>query len=47
MNDVVCAIDIGTANIRVIIAQKLETGQFQVVGVGVAPSSGLKKRYSC
>lgn len=43
MNDVVCAIDIGTANIRVIIAQKLETGQFQVVGVGSAPSSGLKK----
>jgi len=43
MNDVVCAIDIGTANIRVIIAQKLETGQFQVVGVGSSPSSGLKK----
>lgn len=43
MNDVVCAIDIGTANIRVIIAQRLETGKFQVVGVGSSPSSGLKK----
>jgi hypothetical protein len=43
MNDVVCAIDIGTANIRIIIAQRLETGKFQVVGVGSCPSSGLKK----
>ncbi|MGP1438099.1 MAG: cell division protein FtsA [Treponema sp.] len=43
MNDVICAIDIGTANIRIIIAQRLETGQFQVVGVGSSPSSGLKK----
>ncbi|MGP1520784.1 MAG: cell division protein FtsA [Treponema sp.] len=43
MNDVVCAIDIGTANIRVIIAQRLETGRFQVVGVGSSLSSGLKK----
>ena len=43
MNDVVCAIDIGTSNIRVIIAQRLETGKFQVVGVGSSPSLGLKK----
>ena len=43
MNDVVCAIDIGTANIRVIIAQRLETDKFQVVGVGSSPSIGLKK----
>ena len=43
MNDVVCAIDIGTANIRVIIAQQLEAGRFQVVGVASSPSLGLKK----
>ncbi len=43
MSDVVCAIDIGTANVRIIIAQRLENGKFQVVGVGSAPSLGLKK----
>lgn len=43
MNDVVCAVDIGTANIRVIIAQKLDDESFQVVGVGQAGSVGLKK----
>lgn len=43
MNDVVCAVDIGTANIRVIIAQKLDDKTFQVVGVGQANSVGLKK----
>lgn len=43
MNDVVCAIDIGTANVRVVIAQKLDDGTFQVVGVGFSPSVGLKK----
>lgn len=43
MSDIVCAIDIGTANVRVVIAQKLEDGMFQVVGVGSSPSLGLKK----
>ena len=43
MNDVVCAIDIGSANVRVIIAQRMDDDSFQVVGVGCAASHGLKK----
>jgi len=43
MSDVVCAIDIGSANVRFIIAQRLDDDSFQVVGVGTATSGGLKK----
>ncbi len=43
MSDVICAIDIGTAHVRAIIAQRLDDGSFQVVGVGSSSSSGLKK----
>ena len=43
MSDVVCAIDIGSANVRFIIAQRLDDDSFQIVGVGSATSHGLKK----
>lgn len=43
MSDVVCAIDIGSANVRAIIAQRLDDDNFQVVGVGSSHSTGLKK----
>lgn len=29
MSDVICAIDIGTAHVRAIIAQRLDDGSFQ------------------
>lgn len=43
MNDIIAGLDIGTGNIRVVIADILETGVLQVVGVGRSRSTGLKK----
>jgi len=39
----VVAIDIGTTKICVIVAQKLDNDHVEVVGIGKAPSDGLKK----
>ena len=36
MSDVVCAIDIGSANVRFIIAQRMDDDSFQFVGVGTS-----------
>lgn len=42
--DIICGVDIGTANIKVIIAQKKRGAEkLSVVGIGEAPSVGLKK----
>lgn len=43
MSDIIASLDIGTGNIRVIIAEISETGNLQIIGFGSAPSTGLKK----
>lgn len=43
MSSIITGLDIGTGNIRVVIAEVLNTGTVQVIGVGKAPSTGLKK----
>ena len=44
MNDsVIIGLDIGTANIRVVVAEKMEAGGFQIIGIGVAESIGMRK----
>lgn len=40
---VICAIDIGTTKISVLIAHKLAEGEVEVLGVGKVPSHGLRK----
>ena len=43
MSDIVVGLDIGTSNVRVVVASYTEDGNLQVVGVGTSPSTGLKK----
>lgn len=38
----IVGLDIGTTNVRVVIAEAVE-GQFEVVGIGEAESRGLRK----
>lgn len=40
---VICAIDIGTTKICVLIANKLGDGEVEILGVGKVPSHGLRK----
>ena len=40
---IISAIDVGTTKICTAIAEVNETGNTQVVGVGIAPSRGLHK----
>ena len=37
------AIDIGTTKIGVLVGQPLADGHYEIVGIGHAPSDGLKK----
>ncbi len=41
--DVVVGLDIGTAKIMVVVAEVLPSGALKLVGLGVAPSNGLKR----
>ena len=41
--DLVVGLDIGTAKIMVVVAEVLAGGQLKLVGLGVAPSHGLKR----
>ena len=41
--DVVVGLDIGTAKIMVVVAEVLPSGALKLVGLGVAPSHGLKR----
>jgi len=43
MSDVIVGLDIGTSAIRAVVAEKLETGMLQIIGVGTAVSQGLRK----
>lgn len=43
-DNIIIGLDVGTCNIRVIVAQYKEEGKkFQILGVGQAPSNGLRK----
>ena len=41
--DVVVGLDIGTAKVMVVVAEVLSNGELKLAGLGVAPSSGLKR----
>ncbi len=41
--EIISAIDIGTTKIVAMIAQKTEDGKFEILGLGNAPSSGVKR----
>lgn len=41
--DLVIGLDIGTAKVMVVVAEMLPGGELKLVGLGVAPSSGLKR----
>lgn len=43
MSDVIVGLDIGTSTIRAVVAEKLETGVLQIIGVGTGVSQGLRK----
>lgn len=43
LDRVIVAIDVGTTKICVIVAQKLDNNNVEVLGIGKAPSDGLKK----
>lgn len=43
MSDVIVGLDIGTSNVRVVIAEFTEDGALQVTGIGTSPSTGLRK----
>lgn len=42
MNDIIVGLDIGTSNVRVVIAEFDENDVLQVIGVGKSPSTGLR-----
>ncbi len=42
-DDVIVGLDIGTKNIRVVVAERLEDGGLQVVGIGKSSSNGMRK----
>ena len=43
MSDVIVGLDIGTSAIRAVVAERLETGVLQIIGVGAGVSHGLRK----
>ena len=43
MSDIIVGLDIGTSAIRAVVAEKLETGVLQIIGVGTGVSQGLRK----
>ena len=43
MNEIIVGLDIGTSAIRAIVAEKLESGVLQIIGVGTGVSQGLRK----
>lgn len=42
-DNIIVSIDVGTTKICVLVAQSLGEGQVEIIGVGKAPSDGLKK----
>ncbi|MBO7420769.1 MAG: cell division protein FtsA [Spirochaetaceae bacterium] len=43
MNNLIVGLDIGTCNVRAVIAELSEDGGLTVIGVGSSPSTGLRK----
>ncbi|MGP1594423.1 MAG: cell division protein FtsA [Treponema sp.] len=43
MSDVIVGLDIGTSAIRAVVAEELESGVLQIIGVGTGISQGLRK----
>ncbi|MDL1878499.1 cell division protein FtsA, partial [Cytophagia bacterium CHB2] len=41
--DYICALDIGTTKICALIAEVDEHGQLKIIGMGTAPSEGLRR----
>lgn len=42
-DDVIVGLDIGTKNIRIVVAERLEDGGLQIVGIGTSASLGMRK----
>lgn len=42
MSDIIVGLDIGTSNVRVVIAELNEFERLQIIGVGESPSTGLR-----
>ncbi len=42
-NGIITGLDIGTTKIGVVVAEPTENDSFRILGVGNAPSEGLKK----
>ncbi len=42
-DDIIVGLDIGTANIRAVVAEKLENGNLQIIGIGTSSSTGMRK----
>ena len=42
-NDLVVALDIGTAKVMVVAAEILPGGELRLAGLGIAPTHGLKR----
>ncbi len=40
---IIVSIDVGTTKISVLVAQVLDAGNFEIIGIGKSPSDGLKK----
>ena len=43
MSDVIVGLDIGTSNVRVVVAEFTEENKLEVIGLGTSPSTGLRK----
>lgn len=42
-NDIIVGLDVGTQYTRVVVAEKLDGGGFQIIGTGKADSTGMRK----
>lgn len=45
-NELYVSLDVGTAEVRVMIGE-MSAGMLNIIGVGNATSTGIKKRCSC
>lgn len=43
LDDLIVGLDIGTTKVCAVIGERTETGSLEIVGVGVAPSQGLRR----
>lgn len=43
--NLIVALDIGTSKVACIVAEPGEDGSLEIIGLGTAPSSGMKKAW--